>query len=150
MTNPHDLSVILAARPDAPVRFVGDGIAVTGDYHVTEVKRAAYQALDCGRGRETWHETVIELLDGPVGRVEGMPAGKLASILGEASSLPDASSSRMIVEHGREALTRYEVTSADIEAESIVVRLRPMGARCKALERAFADERSECCPPGRC
>ena len=51
-------------------------------YHVTELKLAEVQGIDCGANQRGWRETVVQLLDGH-GR-EHMSVGKFTAILDQS------------------------------------------------------------------
>src|SRR4051812_28266662 len=77
-----ELLAALAPHAGKPLVFHYGGRDVLPGYHVTEVKTGAFQALDCGANRESWHETLIQLWDVPPEDGRGhMAAGKFLAII---------------------------------------------------------------------
>ena len=82
---PQDLIAQLdTVSQDAPLIFVTENGPINAGYHVTEVKLASVQSLDCGARRSSWNEVVIQLLDGS--GQDFMTAGKFTGILKKATS----------------------------------------------------------------
>jgi hypothetical protein len=78
----------LEARAYRELEFYAPGGLVPGDYHITEVKHAAFTRVDCGGQAESGAELVLQLLPAAGGRA--MSAGKAAGILRQALSHLDA------------------------------------------------------------
>ncbi|MDP3166646.1 MAG: DUF6428 family protein, partial [Hydrogenophaga sp.] len=75
----------LRAQTGMPLVFRADRETVAPGYHLTEVKRVAYETMDCGAMTHRWAETQFELwvpagAEGVAGRGH-MPAGKFLRIV---------------------------------------------------------------------
>ena len=52
----------IEAHGDRPLLFeYKSGEVVQGGYHVTEIKNASYETIDCGNSLHTWKEVVVQL-----------------------------------------------------------------------------------------
>jgi hypothetical protein len=38
-----------------------DGATIHGGYHLTELKAASFDTVDCGRAKNQWNETIVQL-----------------------------------------------------------------------------------------
>ena len=120
-------------------------------YHLTELRVAKINSIDCGGVADAWDEAQVQVLDGP--GQEAMSAGKMMATLtrsvAEIDGLADAP---LNVEFspGNQGLGRYQF-GAPREAEGFVtIPLMPMGPECKAMTRAFAKPAArECCAPAK-
>ncbi|MEL6296930.1 MAG: DUF6428 family protein [Pseudomonadota bacterium] len=127
---------------EAALVFSADGVPIQAGYHVTEIKHAEIQSLDCGRGAHQWSELIVQLLDGAGGDRTHMPASKFVEIAQAGlAHVPGAQSADLKFEFASAngALHRYEI--ADVRRESdgtVVVALQAERAQCKAASRALA------------
>ncbi len=149
----------LRGHAGLPVHFsLGRGRAVPAGYHLTEVKRVAFETMDCGAATHRWQETHFELWVPPLRglRPVHMPAEKFLGIVGRveaALSLDGAAEAKVFFgEHGRSAVlcTIEEVAPVSGRLE---VRLAADAARCKAAERRLegvAAKITSCCGPSCC
>lgn len=129
------------AAPDDPVRFLAGGASIGGGYHVTELRRARIDAIDCGLGRAAWEEAQLQILDGRGGA--SMTGRTLAGILrrsAEALDLPRDAAFRIEAKPGGGALRRYRLDRIEARGGETVVSLAAMGAECRPAARG-------CCPP---
>ena len=142
---PDVASFLDALRPhtDRALAFVYDGRRIRPGYHLTEVKVARYDALDCGANPETWTEVVLQLWD-----VDGEPtmsAGKFVAIYEKAAArLPAAASAPVVFECGpRDAAAgRYTAATVGLDGDALVVTLDALPASCKPQDRWQAAERA--------
>src|SRR2546421_11326825 len=52
----------LRRHPDKELVFVNaDGDAIHGGYHLTEIKAAKFDTVDCGGQKNRWEETIMQL-----------------------------------------------------------------------------------------
>lgn len=149
LTDTPDIGSFLdALRPhaDLDLAFVYDGRRIRLGYHVTEVKVARYDALDCGGNPETWTEVVLQLWD--VDDDDGRPTmsvGKFLSIYEKASSrLPIDPLAPVVFECGpRDAAAgRYSAYTVTPQDDALVVTLDAMPASCKPQDRWQEVERA--------
>ena len=147
-----------ALRPhaDRDLAFVYDGRRIRPGYHITEVKVARYDALDCGGNPETWAEIILQLwdVDGDAGQPT-MTVGKFLSIYRKAASrLPADRLAPVVFECGpRDAAAgRYTATTVAPADGALVVTLEPLPASCKPQDRWQEAERARtgAAPPASC
>jgi hypothetical protein len=147
----HALQAALAPHADALLRFSYGGRAIAPGYHVTEVKRATLMSLDCGADRESWTETVIQLLDVDGGEGQ-MTVGKFLAIVGKVQrDVGLEEGARLIFEvggHG-EAMRLYAGGHVQVMGDGVLISLSPRQASCKPRDRwllaAPAGHASACC-----
>lgn len=144
---PEVQAFLAALRPYAalPLAFEYAGRRVRPGYHITEIKAARFDALDCGGNPETWTEALLQLwdVDGEPGRAM-MTAGKFLSIYEKAASrLPIQGTDPVVFECGDRvsAAGRYTPESVRVESGAVVVALEPLSASCKPQDRWQEAER---------
>jgi hypothetical protein len=116
-------------------------------YHLTELKAATFDTVDCGGQKNRWHETIVQLwVPENEENDEFMTADKILSIYDRVSGMialdPEA---EIRFEYGDEnfAPSNYHVTKMTKIADTIRVELRPPQATCKARDRRT--EGASCC-----
>jgi len=99
-TSLADLTQILESHTDTPVRFLLNGESIQPGYHVTEIKYANVQSIDCGHGTDQWNELIIQLLDGHQHSKGGlMSSNTLLKLISAASnSLPMTTAFELYIE----------------------------------------------------
>jgi hypothetical protein len=143
----------LGRQADKPLIFSYDGHDVLPGYHVTEVKAGAFQALDCGANRESWHETFIQLWDVPPEDGRGhMPAAKFLAIIrkvAEAVPFDQAAKLTFEVSDGRRAMQLYGASAIASGGDVVRVALTARPASCKPRDRWLAEQvpATACCAP---
>jgi len=135
----HDAALAVVFRTDE-----GE---MGGGFHLTEMKLAIIDSMDCAGRRHHWAEAVMQLLDGAGDK--SMSVGKLTGILrrctDELAGLDDAP---LFVEgavHNR-GMMRFHVASVAADAGRVHIALAPETALCKparAFSRAKVD--TACC-----
>jgi hypothetical protein len=132
-----------------PLVFRYEGRDVLPSYHVTEVKSASFEALDCGANFETWHETFIQLWDVPGDSREFMPVAKFLAIIGKvAERVPFDVEAKLTFEvsDGINAIQLYRASSIEVAKGGLVrVELTRRPASCKPRDRWL--EQTSCCGP---
>ncbi len=143
----RDLAAALAKVPaETPTVFVTDEGDIGGGYHVTELKLADIESIDCGARQDRWREAQVQLLDGQ-GR-SYMTAGKLAGILDKSlSMLPGLAEVPFSVEfaHGNRGLSRYTLGAPVTEGARITLPLAAERAQCKPLAQRPNFAAAGCC-----
>ncbi len=130
------------------VLFVDENdTTIHGGYHLTELKAAAFDTVDCGGQKNRWHETIVQLwVPENEESDEFMTADKFLSIYDRVSGMialdPEA---EIRFEYGDEnfAPSNYHVAKVTKIADTIRVELRPPQATCKARDRREAG--APCC-----
>ena len=130
------------------VLFVDENdTTIHGGYHLTELKAATFDTVDCGGQKNRWHETIVQLwVPANEESDEFMTADKFLSIYDRVSGMialdPEA---EIRFEYGDEnfAPSNYHVVRLMEDADTIRVELRPPQATCKARDRRT--EGASCC-----
>ncbi len=145
----------LRAQPGLPVVFRAPAGTISSHYHLTEVKRVAYETMDCGALTHRWAETQFELWVPPlVGALPGrdhLPAGKLLSIIDRVEKelpLDGTTDARAFVALGDQGAALYDIASVTAAEGRLFVQLTPDRTRCKAAERRVASLTGGCCGTG--
>jgi hypothetical protein len=147
------LLAALARHAGKPLVFSYDGRDVLPGYHVTEVKTGAFQALDCGANRESWHETFIQLWDVPPEDGRGhMAAGTFLAIIrkvADAVPLDPAARLTFEVSDGSRAMQLYRASAVASGGDVVRVELTARPASCKPRDRWLAEQAAatSCCAP---
>ncbi|WP_415908868.1 DUF6428 family protein [Oleiharenicola sp. Vm1] len=79
----------LRAHVALPVVFRAGAAVIPSSYHLTEVKRVAYETMDCGAMTHRWSETQFELWVPP-----SPPPSPAAGTCRPGSSSPSSSASK--------------------------------------------------------
>jgi hypothetical protein len=120
---------------------------IHGGYHLTELKAATFDTVDCGGQKNRWHETIVQLwVPENEENDEFMTADKFLSIYDRVSGMialdPEA---EIRFEYGDEnfAPSNYHVAKVTKISDTIRVELRSPQATCKARDRRT--EGASCC-----
>jgi hypothetical protein len=130
------------------VLFVNENnTTIHGGYHLTELKAATFDTVDCGGQKNLWHETIVQLwVPENEESDKFMTADKFLSIYDRVSGMialdPEA---EIRFEYGDENFSpsNYHVVQVTEDANIIRVELRPPQATCKARDRREAG--AACC-----
>jgi hypothetical protein len=143
----------LLAMPDNQLLFVdAKGHTVRSGYHLTELKAAAFDTVDCGGQRNRWRETIVQLWIPPGAGDDNdcMTAGKFLKIFDKVSGMIRLDLDADIrIEYGDENFfpSVYHVRSVTDGRGVTRVLLEPPGTTCKARDRRIAASDS-CCIAG--
>lgn len=140
----------LQGYDEATLSIVYGDRQVQAGFHVTEVKAASFQTLDCGGNPDAWQETVLQVEDIPGEGKPQMTAGKFASILGQVGRKVRLNhEARLTIEIGRpgEPMCVYDVADVSTEDNRAVLTLGVRAAICKPRHRAAALGATSCCAP---
>ncbi len=142
----RDLTARLPATSETPLKFYFESAPINPGYHVTEVRYAAINSLDCGNGNEQWDEVTIQLLDGSSGSTEGyMATSKFVGIVsGALKSLSNDVPQHLFFEFAPDngAIRKLTVQKIENSADEIAVYLGREKALCKPLQRMKAAHES--------
>ena len=149
-------AALQAADPSASVAILADGVAVSGGYHITELKRADVTSIDCGGRIARWREADLQILDGAGG--DQMTVGTIRGVIGKSVQAVDGLGDaplRAEFAAGNQGLRRYAVGAPEIgEDGAVALSLTEERAACKPMVDAFAKTGPECCEAprraGRC
>ncbi|HEY5550395.1 MAG TPA: DUF6428 family protein [Opitutaceae bacterium] len=145
----------LRARPELPLALSTDTGTMPSGYHLTEVKRVAYETMDCGAVSHRWTETQFEVWVPPVvgalpGR-EPMSAGKFLKIVDRVEKelpLDGDSEARILAEIDGHPAALHAVESVSTSKGRLEVALTADRTRCKAAERRVGELTGGCCGTG--
>ena len=135
----NEFIVELRAAPENRLLFVdrGGGPIHTG-YHLTELKAASLQTVDCGGQRNHWQETIVQLWVPPEADDDYMTAAKFLQIFDKVRGMiPLDFTAEIRVEYGDENFfsSTYHVGSVTHDQHATRVLLMPAETTCKARDR---------------
>lgn len=131
---------------DFGVVFRCDRREIGGGYHVTELKHASLDSIDCGGRMHRWREAHLQLLDAPGDR--HMRAGKLAGILRKSlEGIPALRDVPMQVEFAPQnrGIGRHRIAGIDADESRLFIDLEPGTALCKPAADIRMDSDGACC-----
>lgn len=145
----------LRQAPQDPLIFVNAaGDAVRAGYHLTEIKAAHFETVDCGGQTNRWDETIVQLWVPAETDDEDMLAGKFLSIFDRVTRMiPLQTEADVRVEYGDENFfpSLYHVEAVTRENGTTRVLLAPPATTCKARDRRLAEvETGACCQTACC
>ncbi len=155
MNTKQFLNEIETQNPNSDLIFSFGNRHVKTGYHVTEVKAASVQSMDCGGQGNTWHETTLQLWAPDNSNESYMSIAKFLSIYTKvSSSIAVNEQAQMRVEYGDIGSPAISYVVADIETNetTVTVKLNTPTVACKANDRSFGDiavigNSSNCCTP---
>src|SRR5438093_10841341 len=105
----------LSAAPGNRLIFADlDGRAVHGGYHLTELKAAQFETVDCGGQTNRWQETIVQLWVPPHADGDYMTAAKFLKIFEKVQGMiPLNLDTEVRIEYGDENFfpSTYQVPS---------------------------------------
>jgi len=153
-SNIETLVSTLRGNPELPVVFTQNEHTISPGYHITEVKTAVVNSLDCGQGTDQWRELVIQLLDGNAESSGAfMQSATMMSILDQAldgEQTVDNMDLYFEFTPGNQALQKSSISAIDIVNKTITIALATTSAQCKPYERGLKNGKvstgkSGCC-----
>ena len=139
---------LLRRSPDKHLVFVNDeGTTIHSGYHLTELKAASLDTVDCGGQKNQWNETIVQLWVPQEADDDFMTARKFLNIYDKVGRMiaidPDA---EIRIEYGDENFfpSNYDVDLVTQDERAIRVQLRPPQTTCKARDRR-AEVGISCC-----
>ena len=143
----------LRAAPNNQLIFVDlDGHTVHTGYHLTELKAASFDTVDCGGQTNRWEETIVQLWVPSHAANEYMTAAKFLKIFEKVRGMiPLNFGTEVRVEYGDENFfpATYHVRSVTHDQTTTRVLLEPPQTTCKARDRRHAalPTTDSCCAP---
>lgn len=128
------------AHSDRPLLFeYGAGRIVQGGYHVTEIKNASFETIDCGNSLHTWKEVVVQVWVPEEAQDSDpwMPASKFMKIWDIVDSrLALYQDAELRIEYGDHAnlTSNYHVDNLVATEDGLVVQMAPPRTMCKPRE----------------
>src|SRR5262249_23411672 len=144
----HEFINRLQEAPAKQLIFANsDGATIHGGYHLTELKAASFDTVDCGAQRNHWHETIIQLWVPEEQEPDDfMSAKKFLAIYDKVAGLITVDPRAEIrFEYGDRNFpaSNYHVESITENETDLCVELRLPEATCKARERR--ESGAACC-----
>jgi hypothetical protein len=137
---------LLRHSPTKQLVFVNEeGAAIHAGYHLTELKVASFDTVDCGGQKNQWRETIVQLWVPNESDDDFMTTQKFLNIYDKVSGMIALDSEAEIrFEYGDEnfAPSNYHVERVIQDAKAIRVQLRLPQSTCKARDRRGAEK---CC-----
>jgi hypothetical protein len=146
--------------PELPLLFeFGQGNVVQGGYHVTEIKNAGYETIDCGNSLHSWKEVVVQIWVPQEAKLddEKMPTSKFTKIWDVVDSRLNLHRDAEIrIEYGDAAhlTSNYHVDDVVVTEDGLVVQMAPPRTMCKPREILIPlnglisnTAESSCCTP---
>ncbi|MCB8981008.1 MAG: hypothetical protein H6657_26685 [Ardenticatenaceae bacterium] len=136
----RDFIQTIQQNPGKPLRFLyDDGQTVPGGYHVTEIKNAQFDTIDCGNSLHTWREVIVQvwLPDGVAPDAPLMATDKFAKIWSIVDSrIPLDNEAEVRVEYGNDQRVTavYHVDDLQLTPEGLLVKMAPSRTLCKPRE----------------
>jgi len=143
----------LRAAPSNQLIFADrDGHAVPSGYHLTELKAASFETVDCGGQTNRWQETIVQLWVPSHADNEYMTAAKFLRIFDKVRGMiPLDLDAEIRVEYGDDNFfpSTYHIRSVTHEQSTTRVLLEPPRTTCKARDRRIAGQQvtASCCFP---
>lgn len=131
--------VLETHAPDAPLIFATTEGEIGAGYHVTELKRAEIESIDCGGRVDRWRETHLQLLDG-AGEAP-MPVGRFLAIARQSVAAIDglgAAPLRVEFAPANAGLRLHRIAGVEAKAGRVRVALAEERALCKPAAEAGA------------
>ena len=150
----------IQAQPELPLLFeFSPGHVVPWGYHVTEIKNASYETIDCGNSLHSWKEVVVQVWvpgDEELDR-KWMPTSKFMKIWDVVDSrLALEREAEIRIEYGdaTHLTSNYHVDDLVVTEDGLVVQMAPPRTMCKPREiliplnnAVSASSGSSCCTP---
>jgi hypothetical protein len=137
----------LRRAPKNQLVFVdAHGHAVPAGYHLTELKAASLETVDCGGQTNQWQETIVQLWVPADPDSDYMTAGKFLKIFDKVRGMiPLNFNAAIRVEYGDENFfpSTYDVHSITHAEDVTCVLLQAPETTCKARDRREKSIRSE-------
>ena len=151
MTTNEFITALRQAPEDRLVFVNAAGETVRAGYHLTEIKAAHFDTVDCGGQANRWDETIVQLWVPAETDDEYMLAGKFLSIFDRVTRMiPLEMEAEVRVEYGDENFfpSLYHVERVTRENGTMRVLIAPPSTTCKARDRTLNAVKTEaCCQP---
>ncbi len=123
-----------------PLLFeLSGGRVIQGGYHVSEIKNATYDTIDCGNSLHTWKEVIVQIWV-PEEATETdawMPSSKFMKIWDVVDSrLALYRDAEIKIEYGDDAhlTSNYDIHGFDVTEDGLMVQMAPPRTMCKPRE----------------
>ena len=147
----NEFIAALRTAPDNQLIFVDLARhTVLRGYHLTELKSALFNTVDCGGQVNRWQETIVQLWVPNEAGNDDMTAGKFLKIFDKVRRMiPLNVDTEIRVEYGDKNFfpSTYHVRSIERSRDATRVLLEPPATTCKARDRRAANPEmaKSCC-----
>jgi hypothetical protein len=125
-----------------------DGQSIHAGYHLTEMKAASFETVDCGGKTNRWNETVLQLWVPEEAEDTYMKSDKFLRIYDKGRRLVSVDEEAEIrIEYGDENFfpTAYYIRESRGDNVAIRFFLEPPRSTCKARDRVISGKAESCC-----
>jgi hypothetical protein len=125
-----------------------DGQTIHTGYHLTEIKAASFQTVDCGGKTNRWNETILQLWVPEDAEDNYMKSDKFLRIYDKVRRLVSVDEDAEVrIEYGDDDFfpTAYHVSDWREDDKAVRFRLEPPATTCKARDRATSGKAESCC-----
>jgi hypothetical protein len=151
MTTKEFIAALRNAPQDQLIFANETGDAIHAGYHLTEIKAAHFETVDCGGQANRWDETVVQLWVPANADADYMTAGKFLKIFDKVTAMiPLQLETEIRVEYGDDNFfpSLYHVESVTSAPGETRVVISPPTTTCKARDRRLHEVETEiCCQP---
>ena len=145
------ISALRAATNNQLIFVDLDGQAVHSGYHLTELKAALFETVDCGGQSNRWQQTIVQLWVPPAPDGDYMKVVKFLKIFDKVCGMISLDlDSEIRVEYGDQNFfpSTYRVHSVTSDRGTTKVLLEPPETTCKARDRIAVQKiTGPCCVP---
>ena len=146
--NTSELLSILEQNPTLGLQFeVEQGIYVAPTFHITEIKNATIESVDCGGNPDSYKQTIVQLMVDPNEAPRKPWSGQKAlSIFNKVDAVkPIVGDAEIFFEYGDEHIrtSHFSVEDIQIDPEKISVQLFAKPTVCKP--RLVNGQMQACC-----
>lgn len=158
--NMTQLTETLAANADTPLLFEVNGKTLHPTYHITEIKNASYQSVDCGGQPHQWQETILQLWlwpeevaaadrsAEPVQPITGNKALGIAQRVDQISPINNDALLRVEYREGNaDTAAIYQIDDVRVNADEVRVILGSVQTQCKPMTGQQATRENSCGTP---
>ncbi|KAA1247735.1 DUF6428 family protein [Aquimarina sp. RZ0] len=156
--NTTEFISLLGEHQDKSLVFeYAPGMLVGTNYHITEVKHVAIDAVDCGSGTDSWKETIIQLWESPseLGKKEYLSTYKALAILKKVGTMKTYEMDAIVkIEYSNAMFhtAHLHITDFEIKQGQLLMKLAIQPTDCKAKEACGVSEtntvEANACAPG--
>ncbi|MEL7105232.1 MAG: DUF6428 family protein [Pseudomonadota bacterium] len=140
------LAALDTAMPEAGVVFATEDGPVGAGYHITELKHARVDSIDCGGHRSGWDEAAVQVLD--VFGDAPMPVERLRAIVTRSlGAIPALAEAPVHIEfgHRNQSLSRYDIAGLQVDDHLVQISMVRARATCKPAAVSVSSARQSCC-----
>ena len=145
----HEFIEALRNSTDKELIFANtDGQIIHAGYHLTEIKAASFETVDCGGKTNRWNETILQLWVPENADDRYMKSDKFLRIYDKVRRLVSVDKDAEVrIEYGDDNFfpAAYRVSDWHEDDDAIRFLLEPPATTCKARDRATSGKAESCC-----